>query len=214
MAFDELKLGTRDLHRRVEQAVGIESVCADLPAYRHLLSQLLGYYEPLEERLSRFAWDSAGLDFAARRKSTWLREDLVFLGVDQRQQAALPRCRQLPQPRSIAAALGAMYVLEGATLGGQVILRMIAKNLQLATAGGTGFQAHFHAGYGPHNNSMWLSFKAAATRELDSSARIADAVHGARETFLTYESWLHSTTQPLPCELLAHHEPQHEAPSA
>lgn len=192
MAFDELKRATQDLHRRAEHAVNIESVCLELHSYRALLGRLLGYYEPLESQLSSFAWDSAGLDFGTRRKSAWLRQDLAFLGIDLKQQNQLPRCSQLPQPRSMAAALGVMYVLEGATLGGQVILRMIDKNLQLSAPGGANFQAGFHAGYGPHTGSMWMSFKAAATAQLDSSARIEEAVHTARETFITYEKWVQS----------------------
>jgi heme oxygenase (biliverdin-IX-beta and delta-forming) len=211
MAFDELKRATQDLHRRVEQAVNIESVCADPQRYRVLLSRLLGYYEPLEHQLSGFAWDAAGLDFAARRKAVWLRHDLALLGIDHAQQAELPRCLELPTPHSMAAALGAMYVLEGATLGGQVILRMIDKTLPLSAPGGAGFQAAFHGGYGPHNGSMWLSFKAAATRQLDSSARIGEAVHTARETFMTYETWLQSAAQASRCKRESAQPTQHDA---
>jgi heme oxygenase (biliverdin-IX-beta and delta-forming) len=191
MAFDELKQGTLDLHRRVEQVVNIESRCTCLHSYLALLSRLLGYYEPLEHSLSAFDWQAADLDFAARRKSAWLRDDLAVLGIKPAHQTALPRCAALPRLTSMAAALGAMYVLEGATLGGQVILRMVDKNLQLSAPRGAGF----HAGYGSQNGSMWLSFKAAATRQLDTTARIAEAVHTARETFTTYETWLHSAVQ-------------------
>jgi heme oxygenase (biliverdin-IX-beta and delta-forming) len=216
MAFDELKRGTQDLHTRVEQAVDMASVCAGLPSYRALLSRLLGYYEPIEDQLSRVAWDSVGFDFDTRRKSAWLRHDLAFLGITDTAQAELPRCTQLPPTTSMATALGVMYVLEGATLGGQVILRMIDKNLQLSAHRGAGF----HSGYGPHNGSMWLSFKSAATRQLDSSARIDEAVHTARETFLTYETWLLCAAQALACELPMqhqphqepHYQPQHQAP--
>jgi heme oxygenase (biliverdin-IX-beta and delta-forming) len=205
MAFDELKRGTQDLHRRTEQAVDIESVCGGLDTYRALLCRLLGFYEPLEHQLSSFAWEQAGVDFAARRKSAWLRHDLACLGMGDAAQADLPRCTQLPRPSSMAAALGAMYVLEGATLGGQVILRMIDKNLQLSAPRGAGF----HAGYGPHNGSMWLSFKAAATRQLDNSARIDEAVHTARETFITYEAWIQAAAK---TQHGAQHRAQHLEP--
>jgi heme oxygenase (biliverdin-IX-beta and delta-forming) len=178
MSFDELKQGTQELHRRVERAVDIETACRGLHTYRGLLSRLLGYYEPLEGILSSFSWDKAGVDFAARRKSAWLRQDLAFLGLADAAQAELPRCSLLPRPSSMAAAVGAMYVLEGATLGGQVILRMIDKNLRLSPHGG----AAFHAGYGAHNGGMWRGFKAAATLQLDTRARMDEAIHAARET--------------------------------
>jgi heme oxygenase (biliverdin-IX-beta and delta-forming) len=196
LAVEELKRGTQDLHRRVEQVVDIDSVCAGADTYCALLSRLLGYYEPLEQLLSSFSWDTAGLDFAARRKSAWLMRDLAFLGIDEAKQAKLPRCEELPKPGSLAAALGVMYVLEGATLGGQVIRRTIDKKLRLTMPAGAGF----HTSYGPRNGSMWLSFKAAATRQLNSRAQIDEAVHAARETFVTYEAWLHKGAQDLVCE--------------
>jgi heme oxygenase len=60
-----------------------------------------------------------------------------------------------------------MYVIEGATLGGQVIVRRVNKLMRLPGPHGAGF----YAGYGLHNGRMWLSFKAAAEpshRPLDS----------------------------------------------
>jgi heme oxygenase (biliverdin-IX-beta and delta-forming) len=204
MAFEQLKRGTQDLHRRAEQVVDIESVCASVHTYRKLLSRLLGYYEPLEAQLSGFAWHHTGLDFAARRKSAWLRRDLAALGVSDAEQSKLPRCKALPRLDSMAAAWGTMYVLEGATLGGQVILRMIDTKLQLSAPRGAGF----HGGYGPHNGSMWLSFKAVAMQQLDSTERIAEAVHTARETFVTYEAWLQTATQSSARKLQATQEAQ------
>ena len=204
MAFEELKRGTQDLHRRLEQAVDIESACSDLRTYRDLLSRLLGYYEPMEDELSRVSWDLAGLDFAARRKTAWLHHDLAFLGITQAEQAELPRCSELPRPGSMAAALGAMYVLEGATLGGQIIVRLINKSLGLAPPLGAGF----YAGYGLHNGSMWLSFKAVTLRHLESRASIEEAVHTARETFTTYEAWLRVAAEPSHRTLDSHREIQ------
>jgi heme oxygenase (biliverdin-IX-beta and delta-forming) len=194
MAFEVLKRETQDLHRRVEQAVDIESVCTDLYSYRALLSRLLGYYEPLEALLGGFSWHFTGLDFSARRKSALLRRDLAMLGLSDAEQAALPRCNALPRPRSMAGALGVMYVLEGATLGGQVVLRAIDIHLRLGAHSG----AAFHAGYGAHNGSMWHSFKQAATRQLDSTEHLHAAVQAARETFLSYETWLTGAAQVLP----------------
>jgi heme oxygenase len=55
-----------------------------------------------------------------------------------------------------AAFLGAMYVMEGSTLGGQYIARQVEKTLGLAPGRG---DAYFR-GYGDETGPMWRAFKA------------------------------------------------------
>jgi len=70
--------------------------------------------------------DAAGLDEIGRRKLPLLERDLRALGI-------APCAVRPPAPRlpDAAAALGALYVLEGATLGGRVIHRHVAGPLGL-----------------------------------------------------------------------------------
>ena len=194
MVLDRLRNETQDLHRRIESALDMAAVCADLSAYRRFLSRALGYYRPIETRLARFAWQAAGLEFAPRCKVPLLLADLRALGVDATTLQQLGDCRALPEPVSMAGAFGVMYVLEGATLGGQLMLRMVQSGLGLSPAQG----AAFHHGYGLDNGPRWRAFRACTERHLIDPAQCDEAVQMARQTFETYGAWL--TADPTPVQ--------------
>lgn len=85
-----------------------------------------------------------------RRKLHLLEADLLRLGVSPGDLAALPLF--LARPYATAAeALGSMYVLEGATLGGQLIARRVAATL--------GFTPAYHGSYGAEVGAMWRGFR-------------------------------------------------------
>ena len=89
--------------------------------YRAHLARLLGFYEPLESALAR----SAGDVRPPLLRSRFLIADLLQLGLTLEQICALPRC-ELPSIAS-PGAFGALYVYEGAALGGQVIARRLQR---------------------------------------------------------------------------------------
>ena len=186
MALIRLRAETQDLHRSVERAVDMNTVCSDLNAYRRFLTRALGFYKPVETALSQFAWEAIGLEFASRRKVHWLRADLQTLGIDADAIEALECCAALPQPVSLAGALGVMYVLEGATLGGQLMLRMVKDKLGVLPEGG----ASFHRGYGLQSGSQWRAFGNCAAQHLTDPERCDEAVQMARQTFESYGAWL------------------------
>jgi heme oxygenase (biliverdin-IX-beta and delta-forming) len=189
-----LRLRTRGHHERVERAVDLPKWCASLPAYRCLLRRMLGLYEPLEERLSRFDWAPAGIDFEARRKVERLRADLRALGADQAELDPAPRGSDLPPLTSLAQAFGCLYVLEGATLGGRVIARGIQGTLGLTDDTG----AAFFSGYGERTSAMWRAFGDAADAHCgDDEGRIAGAVAAAGATFDLFEAWLRLDEAPV-----------------
>jgi heme oxygenase len=133
-----------------------------------------GFYLPLEGCLATFDWSAAGIDFGLRRKAPLIEEDLRALGIHRpRLEAAPPLARQ-----NLDFALGCLYVLEGATLGGQIISRHLA-TLGIGPANGGLF---FH-GYGAKTGEMWKSFQLSATRYCATEEQIVEAVSGAQSTF-------------------------------
>ena len=98
--------------------------------YADYLQRVLGLYAPLEAAL----WDSPELqqllpDADLRRKVPWLLEDLAALDRAPALDVAPP---VLPSLASPLEQLGAAYVVEGATLGGGVLLaRLRASGLLL-----------------------------------------------------------------------------------
>lgn len=94
----------------------------------------LGRTIRLLERFHGFhaAWEPAldgrvpDLLLGPRLKLPLLRHDLRCLGVDDRRLLALPRCeRAAGLCETPAAAAGALYVMEGSTLGGRIISRSL-----------------------------------------------------------------------------------------
>jgi heme oxygenase len=78
---------------------------------------------------------------------------------------------------------------EGATLGGRVIARQLARTLSIGPDTG----AAFFAGYGERAGAMWMAYRASFARYV-AAGYDADAVTAAAvDTFATLERWLHET---------------------
>jgi heme oxygenase (biliverdin-IX-beta and delta-forming) len=189
--FDVLRQRTAPLHDRIEQAVDLPSRCGSIAGYRALLVQLLAFYRPIESHLAAFDWPAVGLDFDERRKAGLLRADLAALGLTPAQIDAAEACPAVPRPATLAEAIGCLYVLEGATLGGQVISRQVRVSLGITPANG----GSFHFAYGDRGGAMWRAFREAASRYCGDDHRLIEAaVTGAAATFLTLTEWLSAGT--------------------
>lgn len=172
-----LRNETRPYHERAESLVGLPG---SLDGHVQTLAQFFGFIEPLE-RAAADTLAPLGAELAGRQKAKLLEADLAHFGVAS---ADLPRCRDLPSVNTIPAALGAMYVFEGATLGGQIVARHIEQNLGLSD--GTGYT--FHRSYGSRVGEMWRQFGAVLTSH--SSPDVDDSiVASASETFQRLCDW-------------------------
>jgi heme oxygenase len=183
-----LKAETAPLHARIEQVVPLLRPGLDRRGYRDYLARLFGYLGPLEVALQRFAAAFAedGVDLVARDKSELLAQDLLVLGASAAELLDLPRCRALPATPSLAEAWGCLYVLEGSTLGGQVIQRTLGPRLSLSPGAGL----RFLCGYGERTGSTWKEFAAALGRFEQRGGDGAAVLRGAAETFATLMAWL------------------------
>ncbi len=179
-----LKQATWPHHQRLEQKLALLDPGFSRADYLRLMKALWGYYRPLEARLANLPELRAWLpDFGRRLKSRLLEADLRALGVDSGALQRLPACRELPACADLAAALGCLYVLEGATLGGQVISRHLERSLELDAGNG----AAFFTGYGAATGAMWQAFRERLAAAGADERALADS---ACETFLSLERWL------------------------
>ena len=124
---DRLRRATRASHERLEAIVDVTRAARTPEGYRRLLAAMLGFHDPFEAALGRLDWTGAGIDFAARRKSHLIEADLATLGLARADIARLPRCLDVPVPDDLPAGFGCLYVVEGATLGGRLILRQVGE---------------------------------------------------------------------------------------
>jgi heme oxygenase len=172
--FERLKSGTEEQHREIEAFIDPLKNFRSLDAYKAHVLKSWRFYLPLEGCLAAFDWSAAGIDFVPRRKAPLLEQDLRVLGIHQ------PRLEegQALARQNLDFALGCLYVLEGATLGGQIISRHLA-TLGIGPANGGLF---FH-GYGAKTGEMWKSFQRSATSYCVTEDQIGEAVSGAKSTF-------------------------------
>ena len=188
MILAELREATRAWHDRVEAHPRLARLlAADLTVaeYRRLLACLFGFYEPLEARLAVHA-AALPISLAERTKTPLLRQDLRALGLTAAQLRAVPRCAGAPAFGTPEAALGGLYVIEGATLGGSIIRRHLARSLALTPAAG----GAFYAGYGDRIGPMWQAFCRRLTAHAAEEASRRAVVCGACATFESLHDWL------------------------
>ncbi|HYO81993.1 MAG TPA: biliverdin-producing heme oxygenase [Bryobacteraceae bacterium] len=178
-----LKHDTADLHERVERHIPIFSPQFDLSAYITLIERFYGYWAPLEEQLLKVdGLCDPPLVLPERLKTHLLSADLQRFGVNPHD---LPTCSALPDVSTFPRACGCLYVLEGSTLGSQVIARQLRQALDLDRENGA---SYFNA-YGPETGARWRTFREFVEART-SPEFIAPTVAAARETFASLDCWL------------------------
>ncbi len=178
-----LKAETSAAHDRIEAEVGLAERMTSPDGYRRLVARFHGFHRVFEPEAATALADDAF--FGPRRKLDLLERDLAALGLRAAEIEALPRCRSLPAPPTPAAALGALYVVEGSTLGGALIARDVERVLGLTPETGC---AYFRA-YGRETAAMWRAF----CQHVETSGEPADeVVAGALATFERLRAWLAS----------------------
>jgi heme oxygenase len=139
----------------------------------------------LERRIEAAAnWSALDFDWPRRRKTPLLRRDLCSAGDSPEVVTGLPRCSDLPDVDGFPQALGCLYVLEGATLGGQVVTRYLTGVPGLENV--TWFS--FFSSYGAEVGPMWREFGEFLT--IQSRGADEAIVQAACATFTTLAHWL------------------------
>lgn len=180
--FTRLREETVAAHAALEAAFNLERVLSSAEAARRVLERFYGFHLVWEAAMSR----TAAAAFAAERsRLPLLIADLTSLGAGQDDLAALPRCEAAAAlPAARAGEIGSLYVLEGSTLGGQLISRALKNAPWVPPAGLTYFNP-----YGPRTGEQWRAFMAWADEQAageDTGAVIA----AANDTFALLQAWL------------------------
>ncbi|QJR37606.1 biliverdin-producing heme oxygenase [Gemmatimonas groenlandica] len=188
MILQVLKDVTRESHLALERLMPL--LDADLAAaeYRRMVQKLFTYHKPLEAMLfSSPGFAEIGLDYAERAKTTRLANDLCALGVSADEVAQMHSCESLPPLADPSHVFGCLYVLEGATLGGQIVTRHLQASLGLTPETG----ASYFSGYGVRTGPQWKAFCALLTGYAARTGADTDIVDGANATYETLTAWMH-----------------------
>jgi len=182
--IDLLRRETTSDHEAVEGSIPLMTEDLDTGRYVAVLEQLYGIVAAWEELLAEVSPDWLQAIRVPRRRQEMLRDDLAHFGVE----AACAGTPMLPLIRSHSELLGAMYVMEGSTLGGQLIARHVERVLHLEPGAG---DAYFRS-HGDRTGAMWKEF-CAVLRERIPDAEAGDAVRSAKEMFGAFGTWMRDT---------------------
>lgn len=183
MLSQKLKTATILNHQILEKKIisGIRSVNTQ-EDYVKLINLFYSFFGGLEPLINNHLDLTTLPDYHLRRKSSYLAEDLNYLN------AALPilaEFKALPEINNHFQALGALYVIEGSTLGGKIISKMIKKQLAFDNDN----SLSFFNGYGDETNNMWHFFK----QSMDLPSNMAHEnviIDSANDTFLRFSEWI------------------------
>jgi heme oxygenase len=186
LLHQQLKRETAGPHKRLEAQLGLLEPELSIHRYRRVLQTFYGFYAPVEVGLVRLTAAAPPLGFPLRARCELIERDLLTLGLSRRELAELPRCTDLPRLSCPEDLAGCLYVLEGASLGGQVIA--VALHQRLGVAKGSG--ASFFVGDAEKTSARWILVLAWLDGLVRTGARSEEIVASACTTFLTLARWV------------------------
>jgi heme oxygenase len=145
-----LRRATGKLHRRIEERFDAVSELADPSRRPLIIGRYAAFYSSAHALLAAMLEGVEGLDFA-RRTRAWTSTGLFA--------SAAETVSAFPKPADQCEALGHLYVVEGSTLGGRLILR------ELRARGIADPALSFLDPYGSASGSIWRSLIAIIERE-------------------------------------------------
>jgi heme oxygenase (biliverdin-IX-beta and delta-forming) len=181
-----LKEATGIAHRGLEARLPLLDKGLTVTQYRLLLRSFYGFYVPLESAMEACPIPALRADLACRRKSWWLLNDLLSLGESHQAIGILPLCHEIPPITCQADLLGALYVVEGATLGGQIILKSLRRSLGRQADQ----QVRFFTSYGAQVPQMWAAFLRIIEAGAYDEVQEQMIMQSACRTFTAFEQWL------------------------
>jgi heme oxygenase (biliverdin-IX-beta and delta-forming) len=176
-----LRQATRSDHERVEGAIPLMQPDLKPDFYCAVLQRLLGVVQAWEQIAEVGLPKELLFLLQERRRSPLLRQDLSTFGSSM---SVIPQ-PVLPRFASTAEWLGAMYVMEGSRLGGQLIAKHVRKTLSLESDQGV----LFFTGFGSATRASWEDF----LKTMDSEVPQEDtdkAIHGAKQMFHLFGEWM------------------------
>jgi heme oxygenase (biliverdin-IX-beta and delta-forming) len=178
--LDSLRSETASVHRQLDQSLGlIDGLCND-NTRAVLVKRFFAFHRGAENVVAPFLSAIVDLDFASRRRSALIALDIRALG----ENVPIKGAPEL-DIGTRAEAFGALYVLEGSSLGGRFILKDLVRRKVTLTG------LAFLNPYGARTAQLWLHFVGVLERETASrNETIEETVLGALKTFAFAKSCL------------------------
>lgn len=179
-----LRSATLAEHESVERHMPLMDAGLSRELYRATLACIYPLLAGWETWVAAHAPVGLRLLLEGRQRAPLLAADLRCLGAEPSELSSFDASRVpgLGENPSAAAFLGAMYVIEGSTLGGQYIARHVEATLGLTADCGT---AYFR-GYGTTTGERWKEFQRAVVGVRDEDAPAV--IEAAKGMFRVFEN--------------------------
>ena len=176
----QLKSRTAHQHQATEATVNLMRPNYSIDDYRNLLVRFYSFYQPFEAKMSEsLAKNLLEFNHNERLNTPKLVADLTNLGMSADEISNIQPFDDLPKLDSKERIFGSLYVIEGSTLGGQVISRHLKQAFEIDVSNG----AAFFSGYGAETGKMWNGYRNAVTEFSEGDADREEIIAGANETF-------------------------------
>ena len=182
---EQIKKETKRCHDRIE-ATPLAQVlaCGSVgnAAYAAYLLGLAGIHTDIEEAASGFGeWSDYGITIAEHFRLPLLMDDLEALGSRPRQEEGAD---SVGRAWDFPTAVGAMYVLEGSTMGGQILAKRLMHVRGPSGAEATAyFQGHREMAM-PRWQKFAMFLDAYGQQHPDAAGRV---IEGAKQTYARIE---------------------------
>jgi len=184
MFTDELKEATLSNHQQTEKQLILRmKAMRSIDAYVSLLQMFYSYFGGLEQQINSFIGEKEMADYSQRRKADAIAADIKTLGGTV---PALADSSELPAIDTLPKAFGALYVIEGSTLGGKIIAGMMRQHFTFN--GNEGLS--FFSGYGDNTDAMWTSFKTKLNAIASTAENRQEITEAANQTFEKFGEWI------------------------
>jgi heme oxygenase len=194
MDLDYLKQATRSNHEATESTVSLMDPALTRADYVAVLQRMYGAVRAWDDWSTAHAPPALTPLLQGRRRSSLIEADLNALNAHipathADDGVSLETLLRGNEAEGTAAFLGAMYVIEGSTLGGQYIARHVEQTLGFEPGHGDSY----FRGYGDQTGSMWRDFKAVLAEVPDAHTDLV--VQSAKEMFDFFAAHMTDTVE-------------------
>lgn len=180
---EQLKMHCLRNHQEVEKSIiGLIKNSSSVADYIRLLHIFYGFFSALENQIQPFIGPDLLPDISFRRKSDLLKADIISLGAKYSEDLSHVSLPEIDNPMK---AFGALYVMEGSTLGGVHIAAMLEKKLEIPQ-----HSLRFFRGYGSQTASMWENFRTVLNGLPENEQHVCEIMTAADQTFNKFSEWI------------------------